>query len=84
MQTQCERLLEYLMEGGRISPLDSVQKLSIMRLASRVSDLIKQGHEVKKGWIEGENKYGKWRVREYWMDISIPPMTRYGENNEII
>jgi hypothetical protein len=37
--TQNERIIDYLKEKGRITQLEALQELGIMRLASRISDL---------------------------------------------
>lgn len=44
--TQTEKVLLYLRENGSITPLDALREFGVMRLASRISDLKKQGYEI--------------------------------------
>jgi hypothetical protein len=44
--TQNERVLAYIQEFGEITQLDALKDLGCMRLASRVSDLRRQGHNI--------------------------------------
>lgn len=44
--TQCERVLDYMNTFGSITQLDALKDLGVMRLASRISDLKKQGYPV--------------------------------------
>lgn len=41
--TQNQRILDYIRDFGSITQLDALQDLGVMRLASRISDLRKQG-----------------------------------------
>ena len=44
--TQNERIIAYLREEGSITQLDALKDLVVMRLASRISDLRKQGYPI--------------------------------------
>ena len=44
--TQNERVLEYMRENNGITQLEALRDLGVMRLASRVSDLRKQGYNI--------------------------------------
>lgn len=62
--TQAQRVLDYIYEFGSITQMDALRDLGVMRLASRISDLKKQGvpiqsevEAVKNRW--GENCYIK-------------------------
>ncbi len=44
--TQNERIIDYINTFGSITQLEALQDLGIMRLASRVSDLKKQGYNI--------------------------------------
>jgi len=66
---QNERLLEWLQSGKSITALESFNQLGIMRLASRVCDLKKQGYEIKSEMIGVKNRYNeKCSVKRYWLD----------------
>lgn len=64
--TQSERLLNYLKTHGSITQLEALNELGIMRLASRVTDLKKQGHRIEGRMARVENRYGEsCRVKQY-------------------
>ncbi len=44
--TQNQRILDYISEFGSITQLDALKDLGVMRLASRISDLRKQGYPI--------------------------------------
>lgn len=45
--TQNQRILEYITDFGAITQLDALRDLGVMRLASRVSDLKRQGYPIQ-------------------------------------
>ena len=57
--TQCERLLEYMQTHESITQIEALNKLGIFRLASRISDLKRQGHVINKKTIVVKNRYGE-------------------------
>ena len=57
--TQTEELHEYLKSHEGITQLDALRNLGIMRLASRISDLRKQGVGIKKEMITVRAKNGR-------------------------
>lgn len=57
--TQAERVLDYIAEFGSITQLDALRDLGIMRLASRISDLKKQGYEINRKYECVKNRYGE-------------------------
>lgn len=73
--TQGQRVLEYMERFGSITQLEALQNLGVMRLASRISDLKRQGYpilsktEVVKNRFE-ENCY----IKRYYI--------QKGANNE--
>ena len=48
--TQCDKIVRYLNEFGSITQLEALQDLGIMRLASRISELKKEGREINVKW----------------------------------
>lgn len=44
--TQAEMVLDYINEFGSITQLEALKDLGVMRLASRISDLKKQGYPI--------------------------------------
>lgn len=57
--TQCSRLIRYMQDCGSITQMEAIQELGIMRLASRISELRKNGYEIEKRMIKGKNRYGE-------------------------
>lgn len=57
--TQCERILRYIEETGSITQMDALREFGCMRLASRISDLKKQGIPVKRKIETAKNRYGE-------------------------
>mgnify|MGYP003649957835 FL=1 len=64
--TQEERVIDYLSENLTINSIQALNELGIFRLASRVSNLKKQGHNITSRMIPVTNRYGeKCHVSEY-------------------
>ena len=57
--TQNEKVLNYMERFGSITQLEALSDLGIMRLASRINDLKKQGHSVKKEMVKSKNRFGE-------------------------
>jgi hypothetical protein len=72
--TQNERLLNALLQGQKITPLDSWIQLGIYRLASRIHDLRdgklnRTRYQVKKEMVEVQNQWGDTAtVAAYYLD----------------
>ena len=64
--TQAERVLDYITTFGSITQFEALQDLGVMRLASRVSDLKKQGYPIISTMETVKNRYGeKCYVKRY-------------------
>lgn len=57
--TQNERILDYIAEFGSITQFEALQDLGVMRLASRISDLKRQGYDIKAKTETVKNRYGE-------------------------
>lgn len=57
--TQSERIMRHLNEYGSITQAEAIQEYGIMRLASRISDLRKDGIEIRREMVKGKNRYGE-------------------------
>lgn len=67
--TQNERILSYINEFGSITQLEALRDLGVMRLASRISDLRKQGYSIISKVEAVENRYGeKCRIKRYSLE----------------
>lgn len=56
---QEQRILNYMKDFGSITPLDAMREFGIMRLASRISDLKKQGYKISREYEKSVNRYGE-------------------------
>ena len=57
--TQSMKILKYMMDNGSITPVDAMREFGVMRLASRICDLEKQGFEIVHERTSGKNRYGE-------------------------
>ena len=66
---QRTRIIEYLKTHDGITQYDAIKHISVMRLASRISEMRKLGYDVRDAWVKGKNKYGeKYRAKKYWIE----------------
>ena len=64
--TQNDRVYEYLTEHGTITSLEAITELGVTRLASRINDLKRMGHNITGQMITVKNRFGEnVRVKEY-------------------
>lgn len=64
--TQNQRILDYIAEFGSISQLEALRDLGVMRLASRISDLKRQGYPIISTNETVKNRYDeKCRIKRY-------------------
>lgn len=57
--TQNERIIRYMETFGSITQVEALQDLGVMRLASRISDLRKRGHNIVSEVESVNNRYGE-------------------------
>lgn len=57
--TQNSRVLRHLRDYGSITSLEAMSEYGIMRLASRVCELRRQGYDIQSTMETGENRYGE-------------------------
>lgn len=66
--TQNQRILQYMEDFGSITQIEALKDLGVMRLASRVSDLRRQGYPIISRVERVKNRYGETcRVSRYSM-----------------
>ena len=58
------KIYAHLMDGNTINPYKSWVKFSCYRLASRISDLKREGKHISSRWVETHDKK---RIKEYYM-----------------
>lgn len=57
--TQNDRILRHMRDIGSITQLEAISEYGIMRLASRISDLKRDGYEISREMVRGKNRYGE-------------------------
>ena len=57
--TQTERILRHIEDYGSITQMDAIRDYGIMRLASRVNDLRRDGVPIITEVVTGKNRYGE-------------------------
>ena len=68
--TQCERVIRHLIDFGTITSREAMMEYGIFRLASRISDLNKQGYKFDVTFKSEKNRYGEptsfavYRIKE--------------------
>lgn len=55
--TQAQRVLNYIETFGSITQMEALNDLGVMRLASRISDLKRQGHPIVSETITVKNRF---------------------------
>ena len=57
--TQNQRVIAYMEQFGSITQLEALRDLSVMRLASRISFLKKQGYPIESTTEAVQNRWGE-------------------------
>lgn len=57
--TQREAIIEYIKEFGSITPLQAFADLGITKLATRISEMRKDGMRFNIEMVSTKNRYGK-------------------------
>ena len=57
--TQCERIIDYMMQFGSISTLEAFSDLGVARLASRIHDLKGMGYNITSETKSSKNRFGE-------------------------
>lgn len=64
--SQCDKILAWLKAGNPLTAIGALDKFGCNRLAARIADLRKNGHEISTTTINVFNRDGgKCRVAEY-------------------
>lgn len=66
---QTKLVYDYMREFGSISPLEAMRDLGVYRLASRISDLKREGVRIRTTTSTALNRWGKTsRFSEYSLE----------------
>lgn len=65
--TQHEKILQYINDFGSISPMEAFTDLGITKLATRISEMRRDGIEFNQRMETSKNRYGeKVHYMRYW------------------
>ena len=65
MESQSDRILHALEQGDRLTPLDALSRFGCIRLAARIFDLRRGGHDIQERLVPVETRNGTAEVAEY-------------------
>lgn len=69
--TQAQRVLDYMDRFGSITQLEALRDLGVMRLASRISDLRKQGYVINGETESVTNRFDeKCTIKRYSLGVN--------------
>ncbi len=75
--SQCRRIVQYMLDHGSITTLEAVRDLGVLRLASRIMDLVRQGVPIARETVMVGNRYDEMvYVTRYTIDGELPEMYR--------
>lgn len=57
--TQRQLILKYIEDFGSITPMEAFGDLGITKLATRISEMRKDGMQFKIDTVKSKNRYGK-------------------------
>lgn len=57
--TQKQRVLDYMRKHGSITQMEATAELGCVRLPSRIWDLKRDGHMIRKTMVSSKNRYGE-------------------------
>ena len=63
--SQAKRILAYMQEGHRITPIEALNLFGCFRLGARIADLKDGGHQIESEFVKTES--GK-HVKSYWIN----------------
>jgi hypothetical protein len=70
--TQAQRVLDYIDQFGSITQLEALRDLGVMRLASRISDLKKQGYPIQSDMETVQNRFGEnCYIKRYSLAVAV-------------
>lgn len=57
--TQADRIIDYMNKYGSITPFEAFEDLGITKLATRISEMIRDGVDIEKYPERRKNRYGE-------------------------
>lgn len=56
MRTQNERILAHLTRGQALTPMTALNRFGVLRLAARIAELKKRGHDIRTHMVRRKSK----------------------------
>lgn len=63
-KSQTDRILQWMLEGNAITPLDALERFGSFRLGARIAEIKAKGYLVYSEFVTGEN--GK-KFKKYYL-----------------
>ncbi len=61
--SQRQRILNHLLSGRTITPLQALHRFGCFRLGARIWDLRQAGHRIEKSWDEnGRKRWARYKL----------------------
>ena len=76
--SQENEILEYLMTGKTLTPIEALQRFRTFRLAARIANLRKEGFHIETELYGDKKKYARYRY------IGYSGADKYKTQNELI
>lgn len=57
--TQRQLIIEYIKDFGSITPMEAIANFGITKLATRISEMRKDGMQFQIDTVKSKNRYGK-------------------------
>lgn len=61
-KSQKQLILDYMLAGNEITPIDVLNKFGCLRLGARIADLKKEGYDIKTRIAKGGKNYAIYRL----------------------
>lgn len=66
--TQTQKIMDYMRKNGAITQMDALIECGCFRLASRISDMRRQGHAIGSRFITVTTRSGEQKkIKEYFI-----------------
>lgn len=68
--TQTTKILNYMLKGNSITPIDALRKFDCFRLAARISDLKEDNYPITMKLVtKGKKTYASYSINEIYRPL---------------
>lgn len=61
-KSQKQQILDYMLEGNEITPMDALNMFGCFRLGARIADLRDEGYDIKTRIAKTDKRYAIYRL----------------------